>query len=337
MSVLVTGATGFLGGALVERLIAAGQSGIRCLVRPVSRTARLEELARRYPEARIELFPGTLASVPEAARALDGVQCVYHLAAAASGSPADIFLNSVVASRNLLEAMVDRPPVRVVLVSSFGVYGVSDLPPRALVSEETPLEPHPERRDAYSYAKWRQEKLFREYHERYRFPLVVLRPGVIYGAGGTAISARVGISAMGRFLNFGGGNVLPLTYVENCAEAIVVAGRDAPSGAVYNVVDDDLPTCRAYLREYCRQVRPLKSVRVPYPALQLLSRCVEGYSRRSGGQLPPFLTPYKSAAVWKGNRFTNERLKSLGWRQLVPTPEAMRRTFAALRASEMPS
>ena len=57
------------------------------------------------------------------------------------------------------------------------------------------------------------------------------------------------------------------------------------------------------------------------------------YHRRSRGQLPAILTPYKSRALWSGNRFDNRKLESLGWTQRVPTDEGLRRTFAALRVS----
>jgi len=66
---------------------------------------------------------------------------------------ADLFLDSVVASRNLLDAVADRKPMRIVLVSSFGVYGVAGLGRGTRVNEQTMLEPHPEWRDHYSYAQ----------------------------------------------------------------------------------------------------------------------------------------------------------------------------------------
>src|SRR5262249_19248167 len=141
--VLVTGATGFLGTALVERLLARGEKDVRCFVRPGSHRERLEAVARRYPEAQVELFEGSLSSKEGAARALEGVSVVYHLAASLLGAAADIFLNTVVASKNLLEAIVATGrPIKVVLVSSFGVYGVADLPRGHEVDEQTPLEPH---------------------------------------------------------------------------------------------------------------------------------------------------------------------------------------------------
>lgn len=334
MSVLITGSNGFLGTVLAERLLARGTRGARCLVRQGSDRARLDALQAAHPEARMEIVTGSLSSPEAVLPALDGVDTVYHLAAGLRGTAADLFLSSVVTSKNLLEAVVRRGGIKIVLVSSFGVYGTADLPPGAVVNEETPLERHPERRDAYSYAKLRQEQLFFEYQERHGIPLVVLRPGVIYGPGGSPFSARLGLSIGGVFFHLGGRNLLPLSYVENCAEAIAVAGEsDTAIGQVYNVHDDDLPTCAQYLRRYRREVGPLWVIPVPYGVTCLASRWIEGYHRRSHGQLPALLTPYRTAVSWKGTRFSNARLTSLGWRPIVSTDEGLRRTFAALRGT----
>lgn len=333
MKVLVTGSNGFLGSALVDRLLAHGETDVRCLVRPASDRSRLEEIERRRG-ASLDIMVGSLGSKEAAERVVEGVDVVIHAAAAMGGPAADMFLNTVVASKNLLEAIVHsgRSP-RVVLVSSFGVYGVADLPRGYVVDENTPLEAHPEKRDLYSQSKLRQEKLFWEYQERHGFPLTVLRPGVIYGPGGNAFSSRVGMSLFGVFLHLGGDNVLPLTYVENCAEAIVLAARsDVAKGQVYNVTDDDLPTCGAYLARYKREVRPIRSIKIPYLALAGISKLVERYHAYSKGQLPAIFTPYKTATSWKGNRFDNNKLKALGWRQLVSTEEGLSRTFAYLKA-----
>jgi nucleoside-diphosphate-sugar epimerase len=277
----------------------------------------------------VEKAVGSLARQADVAAALDGVDTVYHLAAAMNGPPAEIFLHTVVGTKNLLEAVRARAPAaRVVLVSSFGVYGVADLGRGALVDEATRLEPRPERRDVYSQAKLRQERLAREKLDP--SSLVVLRPGVIYGPGGPVVSARVGLSLFGVFLFLGGKNVLPLTYVDNCADAIALAGsRPDAAGRTFNVVDDDLPTCKDFLARYRREVAPVRVVPLPYPATRLMSRAVEWYNRWSEGQLPAVFTPYKTATTWGGNRFSNEALKQLGWMPRVSTDEGLRRTFAA--------
>lgn len=333
MKILVTGAGGFLGKAIVERLLAHGQTDVRCMLRDTSKARGLEEIAARYPKAQLEFIATNLRNLAEIGRAVAGCEVVIHAAAALKGSPAEMFLDSVVASRNLLEAIVNEVrPMRVVLVSSFGAMGVAELQRGAMVDESTPLERHPERRDVYSHSKLRQEQLFWEYRDKYGFELVVLRPGVIYGPGGGHFSNRVGLSLFGRFLHLGGNNLLPLTYVDNCAEAIVVAALyPEANGQVYNVVDDDLVTSKQYLSLYKQRVKPVRSVPVPYFALMWGSRMVERYSERSRGQLPAIFTPYKTRAMWAGNQFSNAKLKSIGWRPLISTREGLERAFAAFR------
>jgi len=335
MTVLVTGSNGFIGAAVVERLLARGRRDVRALVRGGSNRRRLESLRDRYPDVPFEIFEGSIASEEAAAKALAGVQTVYHLAASLRGTPADMCLNTVVTSKNMLAAMARMAePPRMVLVSSFGVYGVSDLPRGAMVDEDTPIEDKPTLRDVYSLTKLRQEQLFWEAHregqsgKRPAFEMVVLRPGAVYGPGTGAFSGRVGIQLPGIFLFLGGDNLLPLTYVDNCAEATVLAGEtEGNDGQVYNVVDDDLPTCRDYLQRFRRDVRPVRSLRVPYPLLWVGSHAVAWYHDHSGGQLPAIFTPYKTASMWKGNRFSNAKLKALGWRPLVGTDEGLERTF----------
>jgi peptidoglycan/xylan/chitin deacetylase (PgdA/CDA1 family)/nucleoside-diphosphate-sugar epimerase len=334
MKVLVTGAAGFLGRALIERLLSHGYTDIRCNVRRRADIPKLEALLGRYTHIRLEYCVGNLRYREDAARAVADVQLVFHLVAGKKGTAADLFLDSVVASRNLLDAVADRKPLRIVLISSFGVYGVAGLDRGALVNEQTVLEPHPEWRDHYSHAKLRQEQLFREYQQRNGFELVVLRPGVIYGPDGGHFSNRVGLTIGNWQLHFGGRNSLPLSYVDNCAEAVVVAGtHQSAAGQVYNVHDNDLPTCREYLRAYRRYVTNIRSISVPYFGVRLLATLVAKYHRYSKGQLPAILTPYKAASLWGRNRFDNCKLRSIGWQQLVPTVDGLQRSFTAFRAS----
>lgn len=337
MKVLVTGAGGFLGVHVVERLLAHDHFDVRCFLRDPSKATALNRVSQSYPAARLEICRGNLRSKDDCTRAVEGVTMVIHLAAGLKGSPAELFADSVIASRNLLEALKARADLsirdtRIVLVSSFGVYGVVPLGRGARITEETPLEHHPERRDPYSHAKLRQEQMFWDYERRDGFELVVLRPGVIYGPGAGAFSNRVGLQIGPIFAFLGGRNRLPLSYVANCAEAIVVAGtHPTAAGQVFNIHDDDLPTAAQYLRDYKKQVGKIRSLRLPYFATQMFAALIEAYHQRSQGQLPAILTRYKVAAAWGGNKFDNAKLHSTGWRQLVSTVDGMTETFRFLR------
>jgi nucleoside-diphosphate-sugar epimerase len=337
MKVLVTGAGGFLGTHVVERLLAHGYTDIRCLLRDSSKAARLHALAQKYPNAQVELCYGNLRSKTTCALVVGSVSLVLHLAAGLKGAAADLFFDSVVASRTLLEALEVREDIqlsstRIVLISSFGVYGVASLKRGARVDENTPLEPRPELRDIYSFSKLRQEQLFWEFQKKNGFELVVLRPGVIYGPGGGAFSNRVGLQVGPVYFHFGGSNLLPISFVANCAEAIVfAAGHPDAAGQAFNVHDDDLPRASRYLRLYKKSVKPIRSIRLPYFATRILAASMERYNRRSQGQLPAIFTPYKVASAWGGNTFSNAKLRALGWHQLVSTSDAMTQTFEYLR------
>jgi nucleoside-diphosphate-sugar epimerase len=335
MKILVTGASGFLGRAVVERLLAHGESEIRCFVRPSSDLSGLDELRDRYPDARLEYMIGNLAAPYDAFRAVDEVETIYHLAAGMRGLAASIFTDTVVASKCLCDAVQDKIH-RIVLVSSLGVYGTSFLNADQIVEESTDLDPHPERRNVYFHAKIWQERLFRELAEQGKIDLVVVRPGVLYGKGNPShgFPSRVGL-AIGNFLvMLGGTHTLPLTHVTNCAEAVVVAGLSPmASGRSYNVVDDDLPTAREYVKGYKQRVKKVPAIDLPFPVAMLLSEVVEKYHARSRGQIPAVLTPYETRAMNKGHRFDNRNIKTLGWKQIVPTAEAMRETFEYLHAN----
>jgi len=321
---LVTGAGGFIGGALVRRLQERGGASVRGFVRTPPDAA----------PAGVEVMVGDLRSADDCRAAVAGVDVVYHVAGATRGSPSDMVANSVVGTKHLLDAVVREGSPRIVLVSSFSVYGTNALPAGAVVDESTPLETHPERRDGYAYAKLRQEELVHEYEQRHGLRVSTVRPGVVYGPGGGAISPRVGLDLFGLFLHLGRGTILPLSYVDNCADVIAVVGAsEASVGQAYNAVDDELPTSIEFLREYRRRVRRVRYVTVPFPALRMMSWMVERYHRHSRGQLPAVFTPYKSA-LWKGYRYSNARVKALGWRQRVSTRDGMRRTFDYLRERE---
>lgn len=330
MTVLVTGAGGFLGRHVAASLLEQGVQRLRLHFRGRPAQGLVEALAARFPDASIETVAANLLYRQDLDAVVAGVDCIVHAAAGMRGAAADMFANTVVGTRNLLDAAVAAGVRRVVLVSSFSVYRTEDLARGALHDETVPIEEVGIAKGAYAHAKTRQEHLVASYRAAHGLETVTLRPGVIYGPGGAGPSSRVGISAMGVFLSLGGGAELPLTYVSNCADAIAIAALRAPDGAAYSVVDDALPSCSDYLRGYRRRTPGLRVVPVPYWALLLGSRALQAYHRWSKGQLPALFTPYVVRSMYRPLRHSNAALKALGWQPRVTTAEGMGMTFAAL-------
>lgn len=334
--ILVTGAAGFIGSKVVARLLERGFRNLRCLVRPPAQSGRLSALIEQYGrKAKIELFQGNLLSRKDCEEATRGAAVIYHLAAGRADMIADAFMNSVVSTRNLLEAAACHKCLRrFVNISSFSVYSNRDKPRGRLLDEECPMETQPEDRgDAYSYGKVKQDEMVFECAKKFGLRYVIVRPGVVYGPDNDYITNRVGIGTFGFFMHLGGSNTIPLTYVENCADAIVLAGlKPGVDGEVFNVVDDDLPSSRRFLRLYKQNVRHFKSIYVPKLASYALCCLWEKYSNWSHGQLPPTFNWKGWHVFWKKTRYSNAKLKQrLNWVQNVPSNEALQRFFAGCR------
>lgn len=326
---LVTGATGFLGRRLVPRLLTAGLD-VRALVR---RTDDGEALRQSLPPAdrdRLEIALGSYTRADTMKSAAAGCELVYHVAAAMSGSPAGFVQTTVTGTRTMLEALRETGLRRLVLVSSLAVYDTSPLKRGDTLEESCPLEPKPAERDPYCYSKVLQERVAWEAHEQAGLPLVVVRPGVLYGPVRGCLSTRVGLRFGNFVLRVGGWHHLPYSYVDNCADAVAAAGT-APGieGQAINVIDDELPTGRRLIREYRRHVGPLYAIWIPLWTLDPLSRSCEWYHTWSEGQLPAVFTRYSSAALWTPLVYSNAKAKrALGWRPAVGLDEALRRTLA---------
>ena len=325
--ILVTGANGFIGTRVVQTLCEYGFKNLRCFVRPSSRLDRLEVVIDKFSgEAKMERVTGDLLSAEDCRKATEGVRVVYHLAAGFDKSFAGAVMNSVLTTRNLMDAFLELgQPKRFVNISSFAVYSNVQMKRGALLDETAPLEDSfQERCDAYGFGKLKQEELVRQYGSKRKLPFVILRPGAVFGPGKQDLSGRIGIDTFGFFIHLGGTNQLPLTYVDNCAEAIVLAGLKAGvDGETFNVVDEELLTSREFFRAYKRKTG-ISSLALPYSITLLLCAGWEKYSKVSHNQLPPVFNRRRCAAEWKGNRYSNQKLKdALGWKPRVSMQEAM--------------
>jgi 2-alkyl-3-oxoalkanoate reductase len=329
VKLFITGASGFLGTATVQRAVANGHHVV-ALVRPA---AVLRDPVWSSPS--VEVRRGDLRQRGEWAAHLDDLDVIVHLAAAASGDLATQFHGTVIATENLLAWLDVSHVKRIVHVSSFSVYDFAAIPRGAVLDESSPIESDPRRRDAYTTTKLLQEEMVRDAAATMGVELVVLRPGAIFGPGkdwafGSAM-------AMGRraALVFSPSATFRLTYVDNCADAIVAACVSTrAAGTTLNIVDDQLPTHLQFFG-MCRSAgSPVEhAVPVPWPLVQLVGRLVALMdSRLLGGRakLPEFVAYVRQQARWKPLRYSNRRAKEvLDWSPTVTIAEGVRRTMTS--------
>jgi nucleoside-diphosphate-sugar epimerase len=248
-------------------------------------------------------------------------------------------MNSVVATRNLLEASAEHRCLRrFVNVSSFAVYSNRQKPEGSLLDESCSIESQPELcGDAYSFAKIKQDEIVADCCSRFSIPYVIVRPGYVIGPGNPAITGRVGIGTFGIFMHLGGFNQLPITYVDNCAEAIALAGlKTGIEGQAFNIVDDDLPSSWQFLRSYKRSVRSFKSIYVPHWLSYTGCYLWERYSTWSEGQLEPVFNRRLWHRYWKRTRYSNRKLKTeLGWAPKIGMAEGLKRYFESCGAGRV--
>jgi len=333
--ILITGANGFIGSRVVDKALKYVFTNLKCFVRPSSDKTLLNNILDNHPTANVQMIEGNLLSIDDCKRATEGVKVIFHLAAGVEKSFPGCFLNSVVTTRNLLQSIVGVVDFRRFLnVSSIAVYSGAKKKKGAVIDEKSDIEENSHLRfEAYTYGKIKQDELVYRYSRTYGIPFVIVRPGVVYGPGKKQVLGRVGIDTFGIFMHLGGSNILPLTYVENCAEAILLAGlRCGIDEEVFNIVDDDLPTCREFLKMYKKSGTYFRSICVPYRIFYFFCYLWEKYSKWSKGQLPPVFNRMRCEAHWKGHRFTNEKLKRMvGWEPKVSFDEAKKVFFEYVR------
>src|SRR6185437_14114644 len=228
MRVLVSGAGGFLGQYVVDRLIERGHS-VRAIIRPASIEPRWD--------GKVDVFRADLRVHDKLVSAFDEIDALIHVAAATSGSEDSQFSSSVVATERFLDAMAQSACRRLIHVSSLVVYDWSRA--RSVMDEKTPLSNDSYDMGAYTIAKAWQERLVLSSAKAHAWELTIMRPGFLWGL------KHAEIAGMGRrfgrvYLMFGPFTRLPLSHVLNCADCIVAAAeRQAAIGETFNVIDDD--------------------------------------------------------------------------------------------------
>jgi nucleoside-diphosphate-sugar epimerase/predicted dehydrogenase len=229
--ILVTGASGFLGGRLVEALSLQGT--------PVRATTRLLSRARQLPE--VDWVQCDLAQEDRLRSALCDVHTVFHCAGlcGAPGSLREFEDVNLEGTRRLLRLATECGVQTFVHVSSMSVYAAPENEDTVL-DESAPLDARAAERGAYTRSKLAADQAVVEYARTHRFPrIVVLRPGSIYGPGAKLPVGRLQLPSPATQPLVVGGRRTPagLVYVDDVVEAMLAAvNARVPTGSVYNLV-----------------------------------------------------------------------------------------------------
>lgn len=288
MRVLVTGAAGFLGGHLVDMLIERGDE-VRAMVRPVEDASRLRTLPN------VEIVYGDMADADSLNRAVQGVQRVYHTAARTGpwGPEEAYWQTNVQGLANLIHAAMDAGVERIVHTSSITVYGHHL---HGIVTEEDPY--HTED-NPYSRTKIAGEKLIANLVKNDGAPVVIVRPGWIYGPRDNASFGRfVSLVQSGKGVLIGSGkNIVPLVYVRDVAQGMIKASDadNAAIGQAYTIANDQRVTQADYMNTIADNLGVSHlSFHLPYLPLYLGARAAElvwiAAGRRDSA--PPPVTTY---------------------------------------------
>ncbi len=231
-SVLVTGATGFIGRALVQRLVDGG-TAIRILTRQPPPAALAQ-----HPL--ITVVRGDLADAAAVDQATAGIATVYHLGAAMSGPAESFDASTARGTGHIVESCVRHGVRRLVYMSSLAVIDAEAGQDGRPIDEHAALERFPAARGHYTRVKTAAEHTVRHAVETRRLPAVVLRPGEVVNAGRPLLTPGVA-QRVGPFLVIigDGQQQLPLVHLSDVVDALVSAAKpDVPAGAVFHLVDE---------------------------------------------------------------------------------------------------
>ena len=258
------------------------------------------------------------------------VSVVIHAAADTSGSARDGELTTVQGTRNVIRAASESDVHQLIHISSCSVYGIADCQPWQQIDETGPFEKHPEKRGAYSHAKFKSEQIALESMHKEPVHMTIIRPGTIWGPGGAILSPMIGFELGSRLIAIIGNKKfqLPLVYIDNLVSAIMACiDRQEAYDQVFNMVDQEPVDKSRYVQAVLRPLFP-KAIffTIPYWVFYAIVACQEIALQAMGRE--PYLTRYRLISSQRPVRYRAEKLsRALGWSAPVTFDEAVRTTL----------
>lgn len=327
MTILVTGASGFIGGELTRKLIELGER-VQVLVRPTSNLAYLDGHA-------VETHRGELDDPAVVARAVAEADVIYHCAAMAAdwGPWREFERANITGVENLLRAAAATGTVeRFIHVSTSDVYGY----PRTSVDESHGLH---DVGNPYNRSKIMSEKLINQYHQQTGLPTTIVRPVTVFGP--RSYTFTVGLSRLLLdgdlpFLAQGKAHA-GLIYVDDLVEAMMIAAASPRAiGQAYNLRDPADVTWRESLLTLATGlgVEP-RTRNIPTPVALVVAMGLETVYSVLRIKTRPLLTRQLVYVMTRDQGYSiNKATEELGFSPKVGVEEGFRRTIEWLRSAE---
>ncbi len=286
MKVAVTGAGGYLGRALVYRLLASGFEPFAIV--------KKESDAREYEEKGVNSICCDLSNENDYAGLFDGCKALVHCAALRRdyGRWEDFKRTNIDITRLVMECALDEKLEKVIHISTTSVYGND----RSHYGTDEEADYGERVVDHYTRSKIEADKIVSSFMENKNFPGVILRPGYIWGPGDQTIIPFIVKRLKSRRLMLveDGENLLSLTFIDNVVEAIMLAlKKKEATGRIFNITDGSKVTLRRFVNDIMSVLGiELNLKAIPYPLIYSMAYLLERYYGAMRRSTPPPYTRF---------------------------------------------
>jgi 2-alkyl-3-oxoalkanoate reductase len=318
MKVAVTGAGGFLGRALIKKLLDSGHEPL-ALVKKESYAAELRQSG-------IDAYARDLSIADDCQNLFREYDAIVHCAALTRdfGHWDEFNRYNIVTTKNMLDQAQKAEVGRFIHISTTAVYGNE----RNHFGTDEDANYGQQVVDPYTRSKIISDQDVIDFLEETEMPGVILRFGNIWGPGDPNVLPYMvdGLKKKRLVIEGGGDNVLSLTFIENAVEAVMLAlAKEERQSLIYNITDGMKVTSKKFIEDIISVLRIKYTLRdVPYPILYSLAYFFERYYLFTRRQAKPPLTRFGARILKYHAVFDISRaMIELGYRPIVSYKDAM--------------
>jgi nucleoside-diphosphate-sugar epimerase len=325
MKALVTGASGFIGSHLVERLVKE-KYNVRVLIRngkkenSENRRDSLELLRK----LKVEIVEGNLLDKKSLEKAVKNIDVVFHLAAIARpmAIPDEAYFKvNEGGARNLLEVCKNKKIKKIIIMSSVSAVGAAKK--KIAVNEQTECKPA----DIYGWSKLAEENAAMEYFSKYKMPIIILRPPMVFGERDFEMLKLFKIVSKRFFPINSNVKCMEFLYVGNLVEACLLAMKRGKNGEIYHISNGE----HYSINEVVHAIEKAENKRIfpiKFPKFILV---FGGYVFEFLGKILHFHPPFKHDTInWMTEKFwysdISKAEKELGYKPILSLEEGVKRT-----------